>query len=233
MRVFPSLHYSMGGLYIDSKQMTNVPGILAAGECEYQYHGANRLGANSLLSCLQGGLAAARTAGQYVNGLDRNSADLGSRCFDEQLRKDISRQDEIFRMHGSENLYQLWQELGEVMTANVTVVRYNKNLEATDCKLLELIERAKNINVTDASRWANQTAVFARQFFHMLDLARVITLGALARNESRGAHYKPDFPNRDDANWLKTTVAKYTPQRPEFSYEAVDTSLLKPRERKY
>ena len=233
MRVFPSLHYSMGGLYIDSGHMTNVPGILAAGECDYQYHGANRLGANSLLSCLQGGLGAARTAGQYVNGLDRTSKDLGSGCFDEQLRKDIARQDEIFRMHGKENPYQLWQELGEVMTANVTVVRYNKNLEATERKLLELIERSKNINVVDASRVANQTAVFAGQFFQMLDLARVITLGALARNESRGAHYKPDFPERDDANWLKTTVARYTPERPEFSYEAVDTSLLKPKERKY
>lgn len=233
MRVFPSIHYSMGGLYIDAKHMTNIPGILAAGECDYQYHGANRLGANSLLSCLQGGLAAARTAGEYLQGLDRSSRDMGSRCFDKQIQKETAGQEEILRMHGRENLYQLWQEMGEVMTTNVSVVRYNKNLVATDQKLRELAGRAKEININDGSQWANQTAVFARQFFHMLELARVITLGALARNESRGGHYKPDFPERDDAHWLKTTVAKYTPEGPEFSYEAVDTSLLKPKERKY
>jgi succinate dehydrogenase / fumarate reductase flavoprotein subunit len=233
MRVFPSIHYSMGGLYIDSKHMSNVPGILAAGECDYQYHGANRLGANSLLSCLQGGLVAARTAGQYIRGLDRSSEEVGSKCFEDEVRQELSVQEEVLRMNGNENLYELWQEMGEAMTANVSVVRYNKNLLETDAKLKELAERAKNINVSDNARWSNQTAVFARQFFHMLELARVITLGALARNESRGGHYKPDFPNRDDANWLKTTVAKSRSSGPELSYEDVDTSLLSPRERKY
>ncbi len=233
MRVFPSVHYSMGGLYIDSRQMTNIPGILAAGECEYQYHGANRLGANSLLSCLQGGFAAARTAGQYARGLDQAAADVKASIFEDRVREETSRRSEILKMNGKENLYQLWQELGEVMTTNVTVVRHNKNLAAADEKIQDIARRARDINVGDLSTWANQTAVFARQFFPMLDIARVITLGALARNESRGGHYKPEFPDRDDANWLKTTVAKYTPNGPELSYEAVDTSLLKPRERKY
>ncbi len=233
MRVFPSVHYSMGGLYIDSRQMTNIPGILAAGECEYQYHGANRLGANSLLSCLQGGFSAARSAGQYVQGLDRTAADVNASIFDDRVKAETSRRSEILKMNGKENLYQLWQELGDVMTAHVTVVRYNKDLAAADVKIQDIARRAKDINVGDLSTWTNQSAVFARQFFHMIDIARVITLGALARNESRGGHYKPEFPDRDDANWLKTTVAKYTPNGPEFSYEAVDTSLLKPRERKY
>jgi succinate dehydrogenase / fumarate reductase flavoprotein subunit len=233
MRVFPSMHYSMGGIYIDSKQMSNIPGILAAGECEYQYHGANRLGANSLLSCLQGGLAAARAAVQYVEGLKSTAEEASSKWFDQQVKKEEARNDEILRMKGKENPYKLWEEMGNTMTDNVTVVRYNKNLEATDQKLLEIMDRTKNINVNDVSKWANQSMVFTRQLFNMLQLARVITLGALARNESRGAHYKPDFPDRDDANWLKTTVAKYTPKGPELSYEPVDTSLLKPRERKY
>src|SRR5206468_9733660 len=79
MRIFPSVHYSMGGIYIDSKHMTNVPGILAAGEADYQYHGANRLGANSLLSCLQGGFASAQTAGEYVKGLKTSSEDVSSK----------------------------------------------------------------------------------------------------------------------------------------------------------
>ena len=233
MRIFPSVHYSMGGIYIDSKHMTNVPGILAAGEADYQYHGANRLGANSLLSCLQGGFASAKTAGEYAKGLKQSSEDVSSKFFDQQVKKEEEKQDQILRMRGNENPYKLWEEMGATMTDNVTVVRYNKKIAETDQKLLELKERAKNINVNDVSKWANQSVVFTRQLLNMLEIARCITLGALARNESRGGHYKPDFPDRDDANWLKTTVAKYTPNGPELSYEAVDTSLLKPRERKY
>ena len=233
MRIFPSVHYSMGGIYIDSTHMTNVQGILAAGEADYQYHGANRLGANSLLSCLQGGFSSAKTAGEYVQGLKQSSEEISSKFFDQQLKKEEEKQDQILRMRGNENPYKIWEEMGVTMTDNLTVVRYNKNIAETDQKLLELKERAKNINVNDISKWANQSVVFTRQLLNMLEIARCITLGALARNESRGAHYKPDFPNRDDQNWLKTTVAKYTPNGPELSYEAVDTSLLKPRERKY
>ncbi len=233
MRVFPSVHYTMGGIYIDANHMSNVPGILAAGECDYQYHGANRLGANSLLSCLQGGQAAAAKASEYAQGLEKGVEDLGSKWFDQQTKKEQDRLDEILRMQGKENPYQLWEEMGRVMTDHVTVVRHNKNLEKTDQILQEMIQRWKQVNVVDVSKWSNQTVVFTRQLQSMLQLARVITLGALARNESRGAHYKPDFPDRDDANWLKTTVAKYTPGGPQLSYEPVDTSLLKPRERKY
>ncbi len=233
MRVFPSVHYSMGGLYIDNKHMSNIPGILAAGECDYQYHGANRLGANSLLSCLQGGLKSADSAAKYVEGLEKGCDETSSKFYDQQVKKEEERNDQVLRMRGKENPYKLWEEMGNIMTDNVTVVRYNKNLEATDKKLQELQQRWNDINVGDVSKWVNQSLVFSRQLWNMLQLARVITLGALARNESRGAHYKPDFPDRDDANWLKTTVAKYKPAGPELSYEAVDTSLLKPRERKY
>ncbi len=233
MRVFPSVHYSMGGLYIDSNHMSNIPGILAAGECDYQYHGANRLGANSLLSCLQGGFGAAARTNDYVQGLKQSCEEVSSKWFDQQVKKEEERNDQILRMRGKENPYKLWEEMGKVMTDHVTVVRYNKNLEQTDQKLQEFQKRFQDININDVSKWANQTLVFTRQLWNMLQLARVITLGALARNESRGSHFKPDYPNRDDENWLKTTIAKYTPKGPELSYEAVDISLLKPRERKY
>ncbi len=233
MRVFPSVHYSMGGIYIDQKHMTNVPGLLAAGECDYQYHGANRLGANSLLSCIQGGQAAAKRAQEYVQGLEKGAESLGAKFFEDQIRKEEAANDEILRRHGKENPYQLWEEMGRIMTDNVTVVRYNSKLEEADRVLQELTRRLKDASITDGSKWTNQALVFTRQLENMLELARVITLGALRRDESRGAHYKPDFPNRDDANWLKTTVARYTPKGPELSYEAVDTSLIQPRERKY
>ena len=233
MRVFPAVHYSMGGIYIDQRHMTNVPGILAAGECDYQYHGANRLGANSLLSCLHGGIVAAARAGEYVQGLKTYADAVSSKWFDQQIKKEEEANDEILRMRGKENPYKIWEKMREVMTDGVTVVRFNKKLEETDKKLQELQSRMRDVNISDVSKWVNQSLIFTRQLLNMLPLARVITLGALARNESRGAHYKPDFPNRDDANWLKTTVAKSTPKGPELFYEQVDTSLIKPRERKY
>jgi succinate dehydrogenase / fumarate reductase flavoprotein subunit len=119
------------------------------------------------------------------------------------------------------------------MTDNVTVIRYNDRLKQTDEKLLELSERYDRISINDSNLWATMALPHGRQLRNMLDLARVITLGALNRNESRGAHYKPDFPKRDDANWLKTTIAEYSGEGPVFSYESVDISLIPPRTRDY
>jgi succinate dehydrogenase / fumarate reductase flavoprotein subunit len=115
----------------------------------------------------------------------------------------------------------------------VTVTRKNAGIEKTDAKLQELLERYKKMNLSDRTKWSNQTLSFARELYNMLILSRVITLGALARNESRGAHYKPDFPDRNDADWLKTTRAKWVNGEIKLTYEAVDTSLIPPRTRKY
>ncbi len=121
------------------------------------------------------------------------------------------------------------------MTKNVTVIRYNKNIKETDAKLVELLERYRHVNLSDKSMWANTSFVFTRQLYNMLQLARVIAQGAAMRDESRGAHYKPDFPERDDANWLKTTKAYFAADadEPRFEFEQVDTSLIKPRPRRY
>ena len=102
-------------------------------------------------------------------------------------------------------------------------------------KIQELMERYKNININDTAKWSNQGGVFTRQLQNMLQLARVITIGAYNRNESRGAHYKPEFPERNDEEFLKTTMAKFAgaDQAPEFHYEEVDVSLIKPRKRDY
>jgi succinate dehydrogenase / fumarate reductase flavoprotein subunit len=235
MKIFPAVHYSMGGMWVDYDQMTNIPGLFAAGECEYQYHGANRLGANSLLSAIFGGMVAGPAAVSYVKGLDKATADVSSQVFDQQVRKDQEVFDNILSMDGSENAYVLHKELGEWMTDNVTVVRYNDKLKATDEKIQELMQRYNKININDTSKWSNQGASFTRQLWHMLQLGRVITLGALNRDESRGAHYKPDFPERNDEDWLKTTKAKFNPETngPVFEYEEVDVSLIQPRKRDY
>ena len=136
---------------------------------------------------------------------------------------------------GTENPFLLWRELGDEMTKNVTVIRYNKNIQATDAKLVELLERFRHINLSDRSQWANTTIAFARQLYNMLQLARVIAQGAAMRDESRGAHYKPDFPERDDKNWMKTTKASFAPDadEPRFEFEPVDVSLIPPRPRRY
>ncbi|MFK9091253.1 succinate dehydrogenase flavoprotein subunit [Bacillus salipaludis] len=235
MKIFPAVHYSMGGLWVDYDQMTTIPGLFAAGECDYSQHGANRLGANSLLSAVYGGMVAGPNAVKYVDGLEKTSEAVSSSVFDRHVKEQEDKWNSIMSLNGTENAYVLHKELGEWMTDNVTVVRYNDKLLKTDEKIQELLERYQNININDTSKWSNQGAAFTRQLQNMLQLARVITIGAYNRNESRGAHYKPDFPKRNDEEFLKTTMAKFVDAKtaPEFHYAEVDTSLLKPRERDY
>jgi succinate dehydrogenase / fumarate reductase flavoprotein subunit len=232
MRIFPGVHYSMGGLWVDYNQRTNIPGLLAAGECDYSIHGANRLGANSLVSCVYGGFVAAPAAIEYAQNVERNGADV-SRVYEQELKHQQEINEALINQSGNENQYVLHQEMGKWMTDNVTVVRYNDKLKATDSKLLELMDRYKRISINDSNLWATMALPHARHLDNMLELARVITLGALNRNESRGAHYKPEFPDRDDERFLKTTIAEFSGEGPVFSYEPVDVSLIKPRKRDY
>jgi succinate dehydrogenase / fumarate reductase, flavoprotein subunit len=233
MKIFPAVHYSMGGMWVDLDQMTNVPGLFAAGECEYQYHGANRLGANSLLSAIYGGMVTGPNAVRYIHGLKKASADVDKSLFETERKKQEQKYESILKMEGTENPYALHRELGVLMTENMTVVRYNDRLIKTEAKIMELKERYKNIGMADKSRWENMMAPFTRQLWNMLELAQVMTKGALLRDESRGAHYKPDFPKRNDERFLKTTIATWTPNGPEISYDEVDVSLIPPRERDY
>jgi succinate dehydrogenase / fumarate reductase flavoprotein subunit len=235
MKIFPGVHYSMGGLWVDFGQQTNIKGLFAAGECDYSQHGANRLGANSLLSAVYGGMVAGPKALEYIHGQEISSDAVRSSIFEKQVKEDNSRYESVLTMNGTENAYLLHKELGELMTANVTVVRENKKLKQTYEKLQEFSERYKNINMEDTAKWSNSSASFVRQLEGMINLAHVITLGAYQRNESRGAHYKPEFPDRNDEEWLKTTMARYNPttKLPELYYEEVDVSLITPRKRDY
>lgn len=235
MKIFPGVHYSMGGLWVDFNQQTNIPGLFAAGECDFSQHGANRLGANSLLSAVYGGMVAGPKALEYMEGLAVPTDSLPGAIFEKQTREDIHKYESMLKMNGTENAYLLHKEMGELMTANVTVVRENKKLKATYDKLQEFVERYKNINIEDSAKWSNSSASFVRQLEGMINLAQVITLGAYNRNESRGAHYKPEFPDRNDDDWLKTTIAHYHSEtkQPKLSYQEVDISLIKPRKRDY
>jgi succinate dehydrogenase / fumarate reductase flavoprotein subunit len=232
MKIFPGMHYTMGGLWVDFNQMTNIPGIFAAGECEYQYHGANRLGANSLVSCIFGGFHAGPNAMQYAKSVAAVEGDGGAAT-------EVARQAEIngklLKNEGGENPFKLWRELGEAMTEHATVIRHNNSLKQTDGKIVELLERYQRINLSDKSQWANTSFAFTRQLKNMLELSRTIVGGAILRDESRGAHYKPEFPERNDERFLKTTKASFTGsvEGPRFEFEEVDTQYIKPRPRRY
>jgi succinate dehydrogenase / fumarate reductase flavoprotein subunit len=233
MKVFPAMHYSMGGLWVDYDQMTNIPGLFACGEVDYQYHGANRLGANSLLSCVYGGLVAGPNAVRWARSLERGADSVPSSLLEAERRRHEERMEEILALDGTENPYLLHKELGEWMTENATVIRYNDRLDRTRDKVRELKERWHRIGLPDKGRWANHSLAFTRQLWNMLELAEAIVVGARLRDESRGAHYKPEFPQRDDERFLKTTLARWTADGPRIDYEPVDTSLIPPRLRHY
>jgi succinate dehydrogenase / fumarate reductase, flavoprotein subunit len=232
MKIFPGMHYTMGGLWVDFNQMTNVPGLFAVGECDYQYHGANRLGANSLMSCIHGGFITGPNALKYAKSLPAVEGDGGAAA---EVLRQTGINKALITNQGNENPFKLWRELGNTMTEHATVIRYNKGLQQADEKIVELLDRFTKINLSDKSQWANTSFAFTRQLGNMLELARVIVQGAILRDESRGAHYKPDFPDRNDEKFLKTTKASYTgtAEGPNFEFEEVDTQYIKPRPRRY
>jgi len=210
MKIFPAVHYSMGGLWTDYEtdaqgmidphsprnQMTSITGLYAGGEVDYQYHGANRLGANSLLSCIYTGLMMAPGIIQYGKNLDHAPEDLPSSLFDQARSFWDDRLKNIKRMNGSVNPYGLHKELGNLMMENVLIVRENSKLAEALDKIGDIEEKFKNVKCVDTSDWANPTASFINQLHCMIHLSRIITKGALLRDEFRGAHYKPDFDLR-------------------------------------
>lgn len=246
MKIFPAVHYSMGGGWVDwpasddadrmtrFRQMTNLPGCFNVGESDYQYHGANRLGANSLLSCIFGGLIVGYEVPRYLSQLTASHHETSSSVYDKALKVEQDFKQDLLSRNGVENVFRLHDKLADWMVRYVTVKRNNHDLQRTVNEIKELRERYKNISLDDRSQFANQTYIFANQFRSMLELALVITEGALRRNESRGAHFKPEFPKRDDEHWLKTTIAEYSPEGPKFSYEPVDMRHLQtPSHRDY
>lgn len=273
MKIFPAVHYTMGGLWCDYErsgeggltigsprnQQTNVPGIFAIGECDYQFHGANRLGANSLVACIFSGLTVAPGVIAYIDNLPGGkAADQPSSLFDQAVYKHLADYKSMLaRPDGGPNPYLLHLELGQLMTKNATVVRHNPDLESAYAKLREMEEKTRHCTPADRGNWANQNVVFIRALQDMFPLAKTIVKGALMRDECRGAHYKPEFamPDIDAANpagqrrqaeewcrrfeennrkWLKTTVATLASDgEPQIQYEDVDTSIIPPRPRLY
>jgi succinate dehydrogenase / fumarate reductase flavoprotein subunit len=251
MKIFPAVHYSMGGLWTtftkDEKtgglkagapnnMMTNVPGLYAMGEVNFAFHGANRLGANSLLSCIFEGLFGGPSVRSYTtDAAPVAAADVPQSVYDAAVRQEADKQQWLLKNDGDENPYLLWQEMGKWMTDNCTVIRHNDRLRETLARCQEWKERYRRVRLSDTGMWTNQNLSFARATRDMIVLAEAILQGALLRNESRGTHYKPEFPDRNDAEFLKATIATYDPANdaPEIRYAPIDTSLVQPRARTY
>ncbi len=263
MEIFPAVHYSMGGLWVDFEKndhnslkigsvrnsATNLDGLFATGEADYQYHGANRLGANSLLSCIYGGMVTGPSMATWREMHAKSAFDLSSSVFEKAEKRARDEYQAYLSRSGAgftENPYKLHDELAEEMLVRVTVERINSDLDKVITKIAELNERFEKCEALDSTPTGkmNQPVVFLRHLRGMLDLAEVIVRGARARDENRGAHYKPEYDperkeavegakGRDDAQWLKTTRATYSKDGPKFSYEDVDISIEKPVARVY
>ncbi|MBL3599113.1 MAG: succinate dehydrogenase (quinone) flavoprotein subunit [gamma proteobacterium endosymbiont of Lamellibrachia anaximandri] len=266
MEIFPSAHYAMGGLWIDYEKdeqsgglkygsprnhATNIPGLYACGECDSGYHGANRLGANSLLSASFSGRVTGESVATYLRGLEQSSDETPSRFFAEGVAREQAINEALLKSNGPENPYQLHEELGALMTGKVGVVRDNPTLDHAYDELLALEQRSRNVGLGDHSGWSNQSLAETRQVQEMIRLSAVITRCARARDECRGAHYKAEFKltipegkfpgdpefetyreawKRKNDKWLKTTLAEHSGDGPRISYEAVDTSIIPPEQ---
>ncbi len=250
MKIFPAVHYTMGGLWAtytakaDGKgmvygapntMMTNIEGLYALGEVNYQYHGATRLGANALLSCTFDGLFASKGIAERVRGLPVAAADMEANLFDDAVDSETRKMQNLIDASGSENPYEIAREMGLEMTAASTVVKTEARMTQAMSVLHELQDRYSRISLSDHGLWTNQNLSFARAVGDMLKLAEVILLGGLMRKESRGAHYRTDYPERDDERFLKTTVAQWDAGsgRPSIRYEEITMGLAKPKARTY
>ena len=266
MEIFPAAHYAMGGLWVDYEKdaatggmkpgsprnhATSIPGLYACGECDYAYHGANRLGANSLLSASYSGRVAGEAVASYLSGLEQGADAAPAVLFEAETLRQNRINQQLMRASGDQNPFRLHRALGALMTTKVGVVRDNAELDAALSGLRELEQRFERLALGESSRWANQSLAHARQVLDMVRLAQVMAASARARDECRGAHFKPAFDlaipagkfpgdpefetyrerwKTNNAEWLKTTLAEYQPEGPRIGFEPVDLGLLAPEQ---
>jgi succinate dehydrogenase / fumarate reductase flavoprotein subunit len=269
MKIFPAVHYSMGGLWVDyeadanndmvpgspRQQATNVPGLYATGEVDYAYHGSNRLGANSLLSCIYAGMIAGPAMISYAKNAAPKKGDVPQSALAPARKFWVERFEGIYKMQGAENPYVIGREMGELMQRISTVVKHNPDLDQGVQKIREMKERWKRADVLDTGRTVNQSATYVNQLWNMLELAELILVCGRMRDESRGSHYKPEFalpepktkdPTQDPAwmeawrrrneKWLKTTMASWSAEGPKVTFaplKSLENPILKPEPRWY
>ncbi|MEW6424315.1 MAG: FAD-binding protein [Bacillota bacterium] len=225
----PAQHYSMGGIKTDVDGRTGLEGFFAAGECAcVSVQGANRLGGNSLQETVVFGRRVGRTALEWCRQVGYPDVSEGELLAEEKRLREICTRD-----NGGESSFALKKELGQVMIQKVGIFRDQKGLEEALEKIKVLQERSRRVGIIQKSMLYNNELVEILELENMLTLAEIITLGALRRKESRGSHYRTDYPDRDDVNWLKHTLAFSDGDGICFDYEPVTITRFQPSERSY
>lgn len=226
--VYPAQHYMMGGIGTNMKGETNIPGLYAAGEAAcVSIHGANRLGGNSLLETLVFGKQAGLAAADYSARAAEALLEPGD------LDRETARFQTLWNRKEGESPRAIRTELQQTMDKLVGIYRAPDELFDALRTVRRLQERYRNVRVADQSATYNIDLSDALEVGSLLDLSEVIVVGAIARTESRGAHTRVDFPQRDDRNWMKHTIAHRTAGGPELSYSPVAYTRFEPKERVY
>ncbi len=275
MKIFPAVHYTMGGMWTTYKagsyqpdtphhehkpgmvppvdnevgrgmaygdpinMMTNIKGLYAFGEVNFAYHGATRLGANALLSCIFDGLFCGLSVVNYVRDANETGADqVAQSVYDAVVKQEEDKAKALIASAGEGdddafNGYIIGKEMGEEMTAASTVVKTEERLDQCLNKLAELRDRYGKVRLADTATWTNQTLSYVRAVGDMLILAEAIALGGKLRKESRGSHYRTDYTERDDANYWKASIAKFNGSGSEIEWGEVRAGLVEPRARTY
>jgi succinate dehydrogenase / fumarate reductase flavoprotein subunit len=232
--VVPSQHYWMGGIDTDVNGATDMPGLYAAGECAcVSVHGANRLGGNSLLETIVFGRRAGAEVARYLETLTDKRPNARTAFAAAQLME--QKVDDLGARKGTENAYELRAEMTGLMKEHFFLFRDEPTMKEGVEKLLRVKERVKNVNLRWTGSVFNVDLIRTMELEGMIDLALCVGLGALARQESRGAHYRTDYNTRDDAHWLKHTLAYYQPEAPgpRLDSKPVTLGYFELQERKY
>ncbi len=228
----PAQHYSMGGIDVNAQCASIVEGFYAAGECAcVSIHGANRLGGNSLLDTVVFGQIAGEEATRAVKG-SKASEDAEKILLDEAL-KVKKRIEEWGKKDSGEKVHRMLNRLKVIMSENVDMFRYKKDLTRAVEEIAELREDYERVFISGHCLRYSQELVNILEFDSMLDLAEVITLGALNREETRGSHFRVDFKGRNDKEWLKHTLVTLKDGKPRISYKDVNITKYEPKARKY
>lgn len=224
----PGAHYSMGGIDVDVDGATAVPGLYACGESAcVSVHGANRLGGNSLLETIVFGRRAGAAAAEFCRAND-------IRPFpDQALEAAAAGVAAIISRESGEAVHVIRDELTAAMEAHCAVFRHREDMEKGLARVLELKERYARVALSDRSDYFNTELLAVLELGSMLDVAHTILLGAINRTESRGAHFRRGFPERDDKNWLRHTLVTKVDGEMKIEYKEVKITRFEPKARKY
>ncbi len=222
--VRPGAHYQMGGIKTTTWGETEMPGLYAAGECAcVSVHGANRLGGNSLLETIVFGRRAGTRAGEYVSTLGPKAVT------DTALREEERRLGRLMRNGPGVRAWEIRDELGRLLSVNLGIFRTKESMLKAQAELRQLKAQAERVYIEDRGKVFNSDLIQALELGSLAEIAETIVAGAIAREESRGAHYRADFPKRDDANWLQHTLAHRTSDGPRLSHASVTITRFQPK----